>query len=79
MDKFNYLNSLLEVTALKYIQGLTLTDDHYDTVVGMLRKRFGDPQQIICSHMEGLIKIPNCTSDCSGAFRTVYDKIMVNI
>ena len=79
VDKFNYLNSLLEGTALKCIQGLTLTDDHYDTAIGMLRERFGDPQQIICSHMEGLIKIPNCTSDRSGALRTVYDKIMVNI
>ena len=72
VDKFNYLNSLLEGTALKCIQGLTLTDDHYDTAIGMLRERFGDPQQIICSHMEGLIKIPNCTSDRSGALRTVY-------
>ena len=29
--------------------------------------------------MEGLIKIPNCTSDRSGALRTVHDKIMINI
>ena len=28
VDKFNYLNSLSEGTALKCIQGLTLTDDH---------------------------------------------------
>jgi len=29
--------------------------------------------------MESLIKIPSCTSEHSGALRTVYDKIMVNI
>jgi len=45
----------------------------------MLKERFGDPQQIICSHMEGLMKIPNCTSDRSSSLRSVYDKIMVNI
>ena len=45
MDKFNYLNSLLEGTALKCIQGLTLTDDHYDTAVGMQRERFGTPNK----------------------------------
>ena len=79
VDKFNYLNSLLEGIALKSIQGLTLTEAHYDTAVGMLKERFGDPQQIICSHMEGLLKIPSCSSDRSCSLRSVYDKIMVNI
>ncbi len=37
VDKFNYLNSLLEGTALKSIQGLTLTAGHYDTAIGRLR------------------------------------------
>ena len=79
VDKFNYLNSLLEGTDLKCIQGLLLTDENYGTTIGTLRERFGDLQQIICSYMEGLIKIPNCTSERSGALRTVYDKIMVTI
>ena len=63
VDKFNYLDSLLEGTVLNAlsIKGLTLTDDHYDTAVGMLKERFGDTQQIICCHMKGLMKIPNCT------------------
>ena len=73
VDKFNYLNSLLEGTALKSIQGLTLTEAHYDTAVGMLKERFGDPQQIICSHMEGLLKIPSCSGDHSCSLRSVYD------
>ena len=81
VDKFNYLNSLLEGTALKTIQGLTLTDGHYDTAVGMLRERFGDPQQIICSHMESLLKIPNCSlsGERTCSLRSIYDKVMVNI
>ena len=79
VDKFNYLNSLLEGTALKSIQGLTLTEGHYDSAVGMLKERFGDPQQIISSHMEGLLKIPSCSGDRSCSLRSVYDKIMVNI
>ena len=45
----------------------------------MLKERFGDPQQIISSHMEGLLKIPSCSSDRSCSLRSVYDKIMVNI
>lgn len=79
VDKFNYLNSLLEGTALKSIQGLTLTKGHYDTAFGMLKERFRDPQQIISSHMESLLKIPSCSGDRSCSLRSVYDKIMVNI
>jgi len=65
VDKFNYLNSLLESTALKSVQGLTLTEGNYDKAVEMLRERFGDPQQIISSHMKGLLKILNCSGNCS--------------
>ena len=54
VDKFNYLNSLLKGTAFRTIQGLTLTASNYDSAVAMLQERFGNPQQIISAHMEGL-------------------------
>jgi len=55
VDKFHYLNSLLEGTALKSVEGLTLTERNYNVAVGMLKERFGDPQKIISSHMEKLL------------------------
>lgn len=79
VDKFNYLNSLLEGTAYKTVQGLPLTEANYDSAVAMLKDRFGDPQQIICAHMEGLMKVVNCGSDRSNILRVVYDKVMVHI
>jgi len=45
----------------------------------MLKERFGDPQQTISTHMEGLLKIPNCSGNRSFSLHTVYDKIMINI
>ena len=42
VDKFNYLNSLLEGTAYKTVQGLPLTEKNYDSAVAMLKDRFGD-------------------------------------
>ena len=50
------------------VQGFSLTDCNYDAAVEMLKERFGNPQQIIRAHMEGLIKIPNCVSDFPGSF-----------
>ena len=72
VDKFNYLNSLLEGAAFKTIQGLTLSEVNYDAVVSMLKERFGNPQQIISAHMEGLLKVPNCTGDRPTSLRAVY-------
>ena len=47
VDKFNYLSSLLEGTALRAIQGLNLTNANYDAAVEILQDRFGRPQQVI--------------------------------
>jgi len=79
VDKFNYLNSLLEGTAYKTVQGLPLTESNYDSAIAMLKDRFGDPQQIISAHVDGLMKIANCVSERPGSLRVVFDKIMVHV
>ena len=38
VDKFNYLNSLLESVASDAISGLTLTSANYEEAVGVLKK-----------------------------------------
>ena len=43
VDKFNYLNSLLEGAAFRTIQGLTLTTANYDSASALLHERFGNP------------------------------------
>ena len=43
VDKFNYLNSLLEGAAFRTIQGLTLTTANYDSAIALLHERFGNP------------------------------------
>lgn len=79
IDKFNYLNSLLEGTALRAIQGLTLTEANYDAAVEILRDRFGQPQQIITAHMDEVQKIPASTGDRPSSLRFIYDKISVHV
>ena len=44
IDKFNYLNSLLEGSAARAIQGLTLTESNYEAAVDILKDRFGKTQ-----------------------------------
>ena len=47
VDKFNYLNTLLEDSAAAAVAGLTLTSAKYGEAVDILKKRFGNKQMII--------------------------------
>ncbi|CAB4026330.1 Hypothetical predicted protein [Paramuricea clavata] len=62
IDKFNYLNSLLESKAAEAIAGLKITSANYQEAVDVLNQRFGDKQQIINSHMDSLLQLPAVTS-----------------
>jgi hypothetical protein len=79
IDKFNYLNSVLEGPALRAIQGLTLTGANYDAAIDILKDRFGRTQQIITAHMDELLKISGCTGDRLTSLRFVYDKIRAHV
>ena len=78
IDKFNYLKSLIEGPAAIAIQGLTLTNDNYESAIKILEERFGKRQQIVSAHMDELLKIPSCTNDKVNLLRLVYDKISVH-
>ena len=57
IDKFNYLVSLLEESALRSIKGLATTEENYQAALDILRERFGNSQQIISAHMDELLII----------------------
>ena len=78
IDKFNYLNSLLEGRVIRAVQGLTVSEDNYQAAIDILQQRFGKPQQIISVHMDELMKIPPRTVDKPSQLRYVYDKISVH-
>ena len=44
IDKFNYLNYVLERMAVRAIPGLTLTEANYDAAVKLLQERYDRPQ-----------------------------------
>ena len=57
IDKFNYLVSLLEGSALRSIKGLAITEENYQAALDILQERFGNSQQIISAHMDELLKL----------------------
>lgn len=63
IDKFNYLRSLLDHTALDSIDGLTLSSANYQQAIDILSKWFGNKQVIISKHMDTLMNIEVISSD----------------
>ena len=63
IDKFNYLNSLLQGQVKRCIQGLFLSERNYEAAIELLQQRFGNPQLVISTHTDELLKIPACTGD----------------
>ena len=75
IDKFNYLNSLLEGAAPRSIQGLLLSEKSYVAAKEILKERFGKTQIIIAAHMEKLLQVPKCSGERASHLWLVYDKI----
>ena len=62
VERFNYLNSLLEGSASEAICGLKLTGANYSEAIDILKRRFGNKQQIIAKHMDVLLGLEAITS-----------------
>ena len=76
VQKFSYLIEYLEDDALNGISGLTTTSQNYTQALELLEKRFGNPQLIISSHINTLVKLPAVREeDGVHGLRTVYDQI----
>ena len=80
VDKFTYLQTLLEKTAKEAVSGLALTADNYDQAVSILEKRFGNKQAIIHRHMDILLSVEAVSSSSNHtALRRLYDKVESNV
>ena len=76
VDKFNYLKSLLTGIAQSVVTGLALTSANYEKAVELLKRRFGNRQVVISSHMEALTKTPKVASTSEvKRLRSLYDTV----
>ena len=49
-------------TPQNVVAGLALTSENYEKAIELLKRRFGNRQIVISSHLEALTKIPKITS-----------------
>ena len=76
--KFNYLKSLLEGKAKACLLGLDTTSENYKNAIELLHERFGDPQNIISSHMDTLLSLRQVKTDNVEQLREIHDVIEIH-
>ena len=54
---------------------MTLTGENFGRAMNLLRERYGNPQLIISSHMDSLIKLEKVSGSKASSLRNLYDKI----
>ncbi|GBO27669.1 hypothetical protein AVEN_273866-1 [Araneus ventricosus] len=80
VEKFNYLRSYLSANALSVIEGFSISDENYDSVVEILKNRFGRRDIIIHAHMNKLLNLaPVHRSDDIVKLRHLYDTLEIQV
>ena len=76
IDKFNYLRTLIEEPAYSAIAVLSLTEANYEAALELLKRRYGQRQTIINSHIDAILKIePLQNSADISQLRKFYDTV----
>ena len=77
IEKFTYLRGYLAGEAEKCIEGIPLTSENFGRALNLLRERYGNPQLIISSHMDKLIKLERVSGFQASIkeLRNLHDKI----
>ena len=73
IEKFTYLEGFLNGSALQTIDGLPLINDNYVNARDMLQKRYGNPQLIVSSRMNSLLKLPKIVNANAKDLRELYN------
>ena len=80
VSKFTHLKKALVGDAVRSVHGLECTDANYDEAVDILKKRFGNKQIIISSHMDDLTNLTQVSDNQdTKKLRSLYDKIEGNL
>ena len=79
IEKFTYLRSLLDKTALQAIEGFFLTAENYTAAWRLLNERFGNEQISISSYMNKILNISPVYLPNVRSFRELYDNVESNL
>jgi len=78
VQKLSYLRAQLRDEASRVIAGLPLVNPNYNHSVALLKNRYGQPQHIICAHIQALLDLPKPTNKLS-SLKFFHDTIETHV
>ena len=57
IEKFNYLHSLPDGSALQVIKGLALTEENFQIAIDLRKQRYGNIKVVLSAHMDEMLKL----------------------
>ena len=81
VTKMTYLQGLLEGEAKSTIEGLTLTQKHYEVAKQLLEERYGRRELIVFSHIQALINLKS-KDDCKdnlSKLKSIQDQVNIRV
>ena len=79
-EKFLYLKGLLKGQAAKAIEGLTVSQENYESALEIIKSRFGKTKLLIATHVDALLKIkPVLDSRNVQKLRGLFDDLETHI
>ena len=79
VQKLTQLISCLRGPALEAVKGLQVTGDNYQTVVDLLKRRYGDPCSLIGLYATRLVTAPPVNEGDGKAFRKTIDAFCTSL
>ena len=73
MEKFTYLKTYLDKSALQEIEGFPLTSKNYTEAWNLLNDRYGNEQYIIACNIKKLVKLEPAIHPGVKGLRKLYD------
>ena len=79
VEKLTYLLGYFEKAPIQAVEDFPLTNDTYIQAWELLKERYGNPQLIIGTHMNKLIKLSKVNGSNVTKLRELYDSIESNV
>ena len=79
VTKFSYLKELVEVKVRKLIDGLPFTESGYDKAVSLLKKRYGQPSEVVNAYVKSILELPHIQNRDIGKMHDFYEKLLFNV